>query len=159
AGVRYSSIWSVDFTDDFARGALGQWCDTGRIQHHTSPARPFAREPWPDAVAKPRELGARLGVTLRRDQAILGVFDEGCMGMYNAIVPDHLLHALCLFKERLSQSGLHAAMREVSDTEARRHYDWLLSRGMTFRLGRDEATELTEAQVLEGLKMYDAAVR
>jgi hypothetical protein len=79
--------------------------------------------------------------------------------MYNAIVPDHLLHALGLFKERLSQSALHAAMREVSDTEARRHYDWLLSRGMTFRLGRDEATELTEAQVLEGLKMYDAAVR
>ena len=159
AGVRYSSIWSVDFTDDFARGALGQWCDTGRIEHDTSHARPFDREPWPDAVAPARELGARLGETLRRDQAILGVFDEGCMGMYNAIVPDHLLHALGLFKERLSQSALHAAMREVSDTEARRHYDWLLSRGMTFRLGRDEATELTEAQVLEGLKMYDAAVR
>ena len=22
----------------------------------------------------------------------MGVFDEGCMGMFNAIIPDHLLH-------------------------------------------------------------------
>ena len=64
-----------------------------------------------------------------------------------------------LFKERLSQSMLYAAMREVPDDTARRHYAWLTSRGMKFALGRDEATELTEGQVLEGLKMYDAAVR
>jgi L-fucose isomerase-like protein len=50
-------------------------------------------------------------------------------------------------------------MQEVGDADARRHYEWLRQRGMTFRLGRDEATELTEGQVLEGLKMYDAAVR
>ena len=48
-----------------------------------------------------------------RDKAILGVFDEGCMGMYNAIIPDHLLHPTGVFKERLSQSALYAAMREV----------------------------------------------
>ena len=53
---------------------------------------------------------------------------------------------------------LFAAMREVSDEKARQHSDWLRQRGMTFSLGRDEATELTEWQVLEGLKMYDAAV-
>jgi L-fucose isomerase-like protein len=159
AGIRYSSIWSVDFTDDFARRALRQWCDTGQIDHDRSHARPFDRESWPDSVGAARDLGSRLGETLQREQAILGVFDEGCMGMYNAIVPDHLLHPLGLFKERLSQSALYAAMREVSDAEALRHYDWLLARGMTFRLGQDEATELTEGQVLEGLRMYDAAVR
>lgn len=81
------------------------------------------------------------------------------MGMYNAIVPDELMHAMGLFKERLSQSMLFAAMQQVSDDTARRHYAWLGKRGMTFALGRDEATELTEWQVLEGLKMYDAAVR
>ena len=69
------------------------------------------------------------------------------------------MHAMGLFKERLSQSMLYAAMREVPDDTARRHYAWLTSRGMKFALGRDEATELTEGQVLEGLKMYDAAVR
>ena len=56
---------------------------------------------------------------LRRDKAIMGVFDEGCMGMYNAIIPDELLHPTGVFKERLSQSALYAAMRQVSDDEAR----------------------------------------
>ena len=41
------------------------------------------------------------------------------MGMYNAIVPDHLLHPLGLFKERLSQSALYAAMRLVPEETAR----------------------------------------
>lgn len=81
------------------------------------------------------------------------------MGMYNAIIPDHLLHAMGVFKERLSQSALYAAMQQVSDETAARHLAWLRQKGMTFALGKDEATELTEAQVLEGLKMYDAAVR
>ena len=40
----------------------------------------------------------------------MGIFDEGCMGMYNAIIPDELLHATGVFKERLSQSALYAAM-------------------------------------------------
>jgi len=51
------------------------------------------------------------------DQAarrFLGIFDEGCMGMYNAIIPDELLHSMGIFKERLSQSALYAAMRRVS---------------------------------------------
>ena len=56
---------------------------------------------------------------LRRDKAIMGVFDEGCMGMYNAIIPDENLMPLGVFKERLSQSALYAAMREVRDDEAR----------------------------------------
>lgn len=159
AGVTYSTIWSVDFTDTFARDALQQWCTTGRVHHDLSHVRSFDQEAWPAALAGSVERGRGLGRTLKSDQAILGIFDEGCMGMYNAIVPDHLLHALGLFKERLSQSALYAAMREVSDAQARLHYEWLLARGMRFQIGHDEATELTEGQVLEGLKMYDAAVR
>jgi L-fucose isomerase-like protein len=79
--------------------------------------------------------------------------------MYNAIVPDHLLHRLGVFKERLSQSALYAAMRLVPEETARGHFAWLLNRGMRFVLGSDPATDLTESQVLEGLQMYDAAVR
>ena len=45
----------------------------------------------------------------------MGVFDEGCMGMYNAIIPDELLHPTGVFKERLSQSALYAAMQRVTD--------------------------------------------
>ena len=49
----------------------------------------------------------------------MGVFDEGCMGMYNAIIPDELLHPTGVFKERLSQSALYAEMHAVTDAEAR----------------------------------------
>ena len=49
----------------------------------------------------------------------MGVFDEGCMGMYNAIIPDELLHQTGVFKERLSQSTLYAKMQTVKDEEAK----------------------------------------
>jgi hypothetical protein len=84
----------------------------------------------------------------------MGIFDEGCMGMYNAIIPDELLNPTGVFKERLSQSALYAKMRLVSDEEAQSTYQWLLQRGMKFELGQDEATELTEAQILQQCKMY-----
>ncbi len=38
-------------------------------------------------------------------------------------------------------------------------YEWLTDKGMTFNLGADEATDLTEKQVLQQCKMYIAAVR
>ena len=40
----------------------------------------------------------------------MGIFDEGCMGMYNALIQDELLMPLGVFKERLSQSALYAEM-------------------------------------------------
>ena len=89
----------------------------------------------------------------------MGVFDEGCMGMYNAIIDDELLNPAGIFKERLSQSALVAKMRTVSEAEARAVYDWLVAKGMIFALGKDGATELTLEQVLEQCKMYIAAVR
>jgi len=159
AGVRYSTIWSEAFEDDFARGALAQWLAEGRIDHDLSHARPFDPASLPDELRHAAAHGAGLGRQLRTRQALMGIFDEGCMGMYNAIIPDHLLHAAGIFKERLSQSALYAAMREVSDEAARHHLTWLRQRGMTFHVGPDPAADLTEDQVLEGLKMYDAAVR
>ena len=84
----------------------------------------------------------------------MGIFDEGCMGMYNAIIDDELLNPTGVYKERLSQSALVAEMRTVSEGEARSSYQWLLDRGMKFQLGDDEQSELTEKQVLEQLKMY-----
>ena len=71
---------------------------------------------------------------MRRDKAILGVFDEGCMGMYNAIIPDELLHPTGVFKERLSQSALYAEMRATAGRRkrARCATGWT-SKGMQFR--------------------------
>ncbi len=159
SGVAYSTIWSENFTDDFAQRGLAEWLSTGRITHDTSHVRPLEGDTWPVDLAVLEPRGAELADTLVRQQAIMGIFDEGCMGMYNAIIPDHLLHRVGVFKERLSQSALYAAMREVSDATAVRHYRWLTSRHMRFVYGPDPARDLTEAQVLEGLKMYDAAVQ
>jgi hypothetical protein len=89
----------------------------------------------------------------------MGVFDEGCMGMFNAIIPDELLFPTGVYKERLSQSALYAEATTVSDDEAAAVFEWLKKKGMTFHLGTDEATELTERQVLLQCKTYIAALR
>lgn len=155
-GVAYSTIWSEDFTDEFFLNSIRQWIKTGRIVHDTSHVRDLDAAALPAAEA---ELGRLLAQQLRREKAILGVFDEGCMGMYNAIIDDELLNPTGIYKERLSQSALVAGMREVSDAEAQAVRDWLDARGMRFVTGTDEATELTDRQILEQCKMYIAAVR
>ena len=106
-----------------------------------------------------RLLQKNLQLISRLKKAIMGVFDEGCMGMYNAIIPDELLMPLGVFKERLSQSALLAAMNEVSDADAEAIFEWLVNEGFQFKFGDDPATELTKDQVLNQAKMYVAACR
>lgn len=81
------------------------------------------------------------------------------MGMFNAIVPDHLLNPTGVFKERLSQSTLYAAMCAVGDDEAGDIRNWLNERGMTFVTGPEPETDLTDDQILQQCKMYIAVVR
>lgn len=156
AGVKYSSLWSADFTDPFFRGKLRQWLQSGRIRHDTSHAQPLGKIEVP---AEPAQLGEQLALELKRDKSIMGVFDEGCMGMFNAIIPDQALHACGVFKERLSQSALYAETLLVSDEEADAVYHWMVKRGMTFHFGPDEASDLTRSQVHLQCRMYIAAVR
>jgi len=156
AGRAYSTLWSEDFTDEPFRAKLRAWIRTGRVEHDLGHVRDLDPTRLPEGA---RTLGELLARGLKRDKAILGVFDEGCMGMFNAILDDGLLNPLGVFKERLSQSALLAAMREVADDEARAARAWLDGRGMTFHTGTDGARELTDGQILEQLKMYVAAVR
>jgi len=156
AGVRYSSLWSEDFKDDFFRNGLRQWLQEGAVTHDQSHVKDLRLLKLPLAD---EQFGRRAARRFRQQKAILGVFDEGCMGMFNAIIPDHLLHPTGVFKERLSQSTLYAAMQQVTDAEARAVLNWLLKKGMTFRWGKKEQTELTETQTLLQCKMYIAAVR
>jgi hypothetical protein len=155
AGVRHSALWSEDFTDDWARGALKTWLETGEIAHDTSHVRDLG-DPGSGPEAA---LGQALAGQLQREKAIIGVFDEGCMGMYNAIIDDELLNPLGIYKERLSQSALVAEMGRVPDDEAQDVRSWLDDAGMTFHTGTDEPTELTDAQVRSQCKMYIAALR
>lgn len=155
-GVQYSTIWSLGFTDDYFLKGIRQWLREGRITHDTR----HVHDLNPGALPTPEaEMGRALARQLRREKAILGIFDEGCMGMYNAIIDDELLNPTGIYKERLSQSALVAAMRLVSDGEAQKARDWLNARGMKFKTGTDEATELTDRQILEQLKTYIAATR
>jgi hypothetical protein len=155
-GINYSTIWSEDFTDDFFLNAIRRWIKEHKITHEIGHVRDLDPGALPGDEA---ELGRGLAQHLKRDKSIMGILDEGCMGMYNAIIDDELLNPTGVYKERLSQSALVAAMRRVSDAEAQKARDWLDSRGMTFVTGTDEATELTDAQINEQLKMYIAAVR
>ncbi len=156
AGVKYSTLWSENFTDDFFLKGLRHWLTKGKVRHDTSHAVSYAKAGLDDENAR---LGKQFARQFRRRKHIMGIFDEGCMGMHNAIVPDELLNPTGVFKERLSQSTLYAKMLTVKDDEARTVFDWLRDRGMRFHFGTDEATELTEHQVLQQCKMYVAAVR
>lgn len=156
AGVPYSTIWSKDFTDFFFIDAIKQWLREGEIHHDVSHCRDLDPGVFPDGD---RELGQELANRLQEQKAILGIFDEGCMGMYNAIIDDEMLNPMGIYKERLSQSALLAAMARVDDRDARSVRAWLDRRGMTFRTGSDPAADLTDDQIHEQCKMYIAALR
>jgi len=155
-GVEYSTIWSEDFTDAFFINGIREWIKTGKIKHDSSHVQDLKKSKLPKAE---RALGEALAAQLQQEKAIIGIFDEGCMGMYNAIIDDELLNPTGIYKERLSQSALVAGMRLVKDSEAKKVRQWLDQRGMRFVTGSNEETELTDKQILEQCKMYIAAVR
>ena len=156
AGVRYSTLWSADFTDDFFLNHLATWLKTGVVKHPTKHVQPLARAKVPP---KARVIAKKIADDLRQRKSIMGVFDEGCMGMYNAIIPDELLFQCGVFKERLSQSALYYGATQVSDDEAQAVYAWLQAKGMKFHLGANPDEDLTEEQVLWQCKTYVAALR
>jgi hypothetical protein len=156
AGVSYSTLWSEDFTDDAFVTGLAAWLKTGVVRHSTSHVRSLGSTAVP---RRARVVAGKIAADLCRRKVIMGVFDEGCMGMYNAIIPDELLFPTGIYKERLSQSALYYAAQQVPASEARAAFAWLKAKGMKFHLGRNEATDLTEAQVLTQCRMYIAALR
>ncbi len=156
AGVAYSTLWSEDFSDDAFIAKLREWLKTGRVTHALDHVQPLSELKVPSKAGK---LGETLAKQLRSDKAIMGIFDEGCMGMFNAIIPDQLLHDVGVFKERLSQSALYYESLQVTASEAAVVFTWFKKRGMKFHTGATHATDLTEDQILTQCKMYIAAVR
>lgn len=156
AGVRYDTLWSVDFTDSFFLENLKRWLNGQPVIQNQSHVHPLDRLNLPAAAG---DAGRAVASDLLNNKAILGVFDEGCMGMYNAIIPDELLHRTGVFKERLSQSALYAGMREVTDTEAAAVRRWLDEQGVRFVTGPNPETDLTDDQILDQCRMYIAGMR
>src|SRR5437016_5090784 len=85
AAIRYSTLWSENFTDNFFKQGLRQWLTEGVVTHDQSHVKEL---PLLKLPASDQQLGKRAARQLRQQKAILGVFDEGCMGMFNAIIPD-----------------------------------------------------------------------
>ena len=156
ADVRYSTLWSKDFVDKYFKTRLQQWLETGSCSHNESHVRKFSPD---ETDPNCREIGERLARQLIRNKAIMGVFDEGCMGMFNAIIPDHLLHKTGVFKERLSQSALYYESMQVDEKEADDVRTWLEERGMNFHTGANHDSDLTDSQIRKQCQMYIAAVR
>lgn len=154
-GKDYSTIWTVDGTDAWFRDGVATWLRTGTIEHDASHVRDLPELP----ASAERDLGVALAEQLLHEKAIIGVFDEGCMGMYNGIIDDEILNPIGIYKERLSQSALWAEMNRVPEEEAAAVGRWLTEAGMTFRTGTDPDTELTEEQLTWQYKMYVAALR
>jgi hypothetical protein len=156
AGVKYDTLWSKDFTDAYFLDRLRAWLNGGRVIHDSSHVKPMHLCRVPDSAER---VGRSVAEDLAKKKVVLGVFDEGCMGMYNAIIPDELLHPMGFFKERLSQSALYAGMRKVPVELAQSVRSWLDERGMKFSTGSDPASELTDEQILDQCRMYVAALR
>ncbi|MET0263755.1 MAG: fucose isomerase [Rariglobus sp.] len=156
AGIKYSTLWSDNFDDAYFLTKLSEWLKTGSTKHKDTHVKALAKTAVP---AKAKALAKKLADELRVKKSIMGVFDEGCMGMYNSIIPDELLFQTGVYKERLSQSALYYGATQVSDEDAEAVFNWYKKKGLTFHFGKDEATELTEAQVLWQCKTYIAAVR
>ena len=156
AGVHYSFLWSQDFQDDFFKDKLKEWLSTGSITHDYSHVRDFEAS---EVDAQDKLLAQQFAQTIRDEKVVMGVFDEGCMGMFNAIVPDALIHKLGIYKERLSQSTLYAKMLTIDVEEADVVLQWMLQKGMKFDWGTDPVSQLTKEQTIEQCKMYIAALR
>ena len=156
AGVKYSSLWSEDFGLPKFRESLKKWLETGQVRHATPHVRRLSKVKVSRNEAK---LGQALADQLKREKAIMGVFDEGCMGMFNAIIPDHLLNPTGVYKERLSQSALYYESTQVTASEADEVRAWMEKRGMTFVTGKTHKRDLTDKQIQTQCKMYVAAVR
>lgn len=156
AGVDYSTMWADDFSASEFQERLATWLNTGRYAVACDHVRPLASFDIPQEAA---QLGKALAKQLQSDKAIMGVFDEGCMGMFNAIIPDALLHPTGVFKERLSQSALYYETQQTSDDEAREVRAWMEQRGMRFKTGDVHEEHLTDDQIHLQCKMYIAALR
>jgi len=156
AGVKYSTIWSEDFTDDFFKTYLKTWLKNGHAKHKITHVTKLKDV---EIGGKQRKLGKAIAAQLQSEKAIMGIFDEGCMGMFNAIIPDHLLNPTGVFKERLSQSALYYETTQVGDQEAQEVYAWMRDHGAKFITGPNPEADLTDAQILLQCKMYIAALR
>ncbi len=152
----FSTIWAEDLNSDEALARIDEFLNTGKVVYSSAHIHPFDPSGADQELVK---IGREEADKVRTQRRIMGYFDEMCMGMENAIIPNSLLYPLGIGKENLSQSALFAEMTTIDDAEGAEVIQWLRDKGMQFKVGTDGTKELTEQQLTEQGKMYIAAAR
>lgn len=88
----------MDFTDEWFVKRLQEWLNTGHVTHDYSHVQDLStillQSTNKPQIAQAVAVGKRLAQSLKQEKAIMGVFDEGCMGMENAIIDDQMMNPL-----------------------------------------------------------------
>jgi hypothetical protein len=116
AGVAYT-LWSADFADEFFLSGLRRWLAGEPVVHDTSHVRPLsACDLPPRARSRPASAWPPNCGATRPSWAFSTKAAWACT---TPSFPTNCCMPTGVFKERLSQSALYAAMRATSDGEAR----------------------------------------
>ena len=158
AGVRYSTLWSDDFTDEPFRAGLRAWLATGSVTHPTPHARPLSAVRVGPAE---RELAAALATRTAVAEGHHGRLRRGVHGHVQRHHPRRAAGPHGRVQGAAQPVGpvLRNDGRCPTPTPTGRARTGTWPDGMKFHFGTDEATELTEGQVLLQCKTYVAAVR
>ena len=156
ADVKYSTLWSEDFSDKFFTKKLREWLNDGKVKHDTSQVQKYKDAKVPSAS---RKAGRRLPAVFFPEKRSWEYSTKVVWACTTRSFPTNCCIRPASTRRDLANRRLYAKMLTVSEDEARRVYDWLLSRGVKFHFGPDEEADLTENQVLLQCKMYISAVR
>ena len=157
-GKSYSRLWSENFDDSLFYNKLGEWLETGKIEHDLSHIKPVPSD-TPILKTPAGQLGVYLGEYIKKHKEILGLFDFYCMGMVNGVFPQQSLMEIGMPMESLSQSMLYHEMSKVPTQLREQCLQFYLDRGMKFDFGSDPKQDLTRDQVLEQCAMMIAMAR
>ncbi|MEM9446516.1 MAG: hypothetical protein AAGA18_14315 [Verrucomicrobiota bacterium] len=131
SSIKFNTLWTDDLHNPVFQSKLSLWLQSGKIKHSTPHTRQFRNKTIPKLT---RKMGEEMARELKTDKAIMGIVNEGWKGGCQTIVPDHLLCASGIFKERLSHLTFHHEIDRVSEPEAKRVLLWLKKRGLPITL-------------------------
>src|SRR5882757_6158371 len=82
ADIPYSTLWSENLAQPAFRSSLRRWLDASALTHDQSHVKDLRLLKLP---AEDERTGRNAAARFKAQKAIMGVFDEGCKGMFNAI--------------------------------------------------------------------------
>jgi len=141
AGVKFSTLWSLDFTDEFFLTGLRQWLREYRITHDISHVHKLDVA----ALPRPKLSSAQRWRAPARAQSHPWRFRRGCMAC-TTHHRDYLLNPWA-YTRAAQPIALVAAMNQVTDARPA-DPELLDASGIEFRTGAHEESDLTEAQSL-----------